>query len=169
MSDQLSIFAKNEPSKEAAQWELYTDGASRSNPGPAGAGIYLLKNGMPVEERGFFLGPKTNNEAEYIAMLIGLHFATMHMDDIEKLTVLADSELMIKQLKGVYRVKNERLKPLYACAQGYLANIHTTYIHVRREKNKIADKLANVGIDKKIQIPEEFLTYCKAYGISKFS
>lgn len=163
MNNQLSLFNNSSPTPQL--WQLYIDGAARSNPGPAGAGVYLLKEHDVVEKRGFYLGMKTNNQAEYLALLLGLYFARIAMREGDKLTIFSDSELLIKQLNGIYRVKDVHLKQLFQCAQGYLIHIHCTYIHIMREKNTIADKLANNGIDKKIKVPEDFVRYCEMYGI----
>lgn len=138
-------------------WYLYVDGASRSNPGPSGAGIYLTKEKDPIEQRGFYLGTKTNNQAEYIALLIGLSYAQKHLAQQDKLIVISDSELLIKQLKGIYAVRNPILEKLYCRVTQKLANFSYILTHVLREKNTIADSLANTGIDKKIAVPKEIL------------
>ena len=127
---------------------LWTDGGARGNPGPAGAG-FVLKSaaGEVLAAEGHFLGHTTNNVAEYRALLLGLRSA---LDlGVKRLEIRADSELLIKQLKGEYRVKNAGLRPLYEEALGLLRGFETAELkHVRREHNTEADRLANEGIDR---------------------
>lgn len=153
MDHQTSFLNYSEPKKHI--WYLYVDGASRSNPGPSGAGIYLTKEHDPIEQRGFYLGTKTNNQAEYLALLIGLYYAQKHVSAHDILIVISDSELLIKQLKGIYAVRNPMLKDLYALVQQKLFCFNYKLTHVLREKNTHADALANKGIDKKIALPQE--------------
>lgn len=126
---------------------LWTDGAARGNPGPAGAGAYLEDgDGEVLAERSEYLGETTNNVAEYKALLLGLETALECK--VTAIEVRADSELMIRQLKGVYKVRNANLRPLYDQAQALLAQFGATrLVHVRREHNQQADRLANEGID----------------------
>ena len=129
---------------------VYSDGASRGNPGPAGAGAVLLdERGAVLRRLGKLLGRETNNIAEYQGLLLGLRAALeMGARDIE---VRADSELMIKQLKGDYRVKNEGLKPLFAEAQALLRKFDRVKLrHVPREENKLADEMSNRAIDERM-------------------
>ncbi len=146
-----------------ATWYLYIDGAARNNPGPAGAGIYLLKENTPVEEQGIFLGIKTNNQAEYLALLFGLLYARRHMAQGDKLVIKSDSQLLVRQLCGLYSIKNSHIQRLCAQIKEYLSGLNYTIEHIVREHNKSADKLANMGIDKKIPIPLEFVTVWNAY------
>lgn len=138
------------------RWQLYVDGAARNNPGPAGAGIYILKNNEPVAELGVCLGTKTNNQAEYLALLLGLLMVKKLMGQEDALIIKSDSELLVRQLTGVYSVKNKDLVRLAQYAKGLLAKTYSM-VHIPRSENKVADRLANKGIDKKIPIPEEFL------------
>lgn len=126
---------------------LWTDGAARGNPGPAGIGVMLkTKTGEVLAAEGRFLGHTTNNVAEYRALLLGLERALER--GIRKLQVRADSELLIKQLLGKYRVKAEGLKPLFERATELLRRFESVELkHVRREHNVEADRLANQGID----------------------
>lgn len=146
-----------------SKWELYVDGAARNNPGPAGAGFHLMKDGATIEQRGFYLGTKTNNQAEYLALLLGVYYAQLHMKEGELITIKADSELMVRQVAGVYKIKNLELIRLYSALKTLLDSLHYTVMHIPREQNKIADKLANMGIDKKIQVPEELLMVWPIY------
>ena len=147
-------------------YKLYVDGASRHNPGPAGAGIYILKDGEPIEKRGLFVGVKTNNQAEYLALVLGLLFLKQHVRSDDKVCIVSDSELMVKQLKGEYRVKNHDLQKLYIIVRKLLANLHYDVVHAPREENTIADGLANIGIDRTIHVPDVILTKLHEYTIS---
>ena len=126
---------------------LWTDGAARGNPGPAGIGIMLKsERGEVIAAEGRFLGHATNNVAEYRALLLGLEKAIER--GIRRIEVRADSELLIKQLKSEYRVKNEGLRPLFEQAIALLRRFEfVRLVHVRREHNAEADRLANEGID----------------------
>ena len=128
---------------------IYTDGASRNNPGESGAGVYILKDGEPYERIACYLGTTTNNIAEYTAAIIGLEHAVAA--GARRVNLFADSELMVKQLNGQYKVKNEGLKPLHAKVKGLIAKIGRVEVHyIPREQNKEADALANKAIDEKI-------------------
>ncbi len=128
---------------------IYTDGASRNNPGEAGAGVVILRDGEPIEKIARYLGTTTNNIAEYTAAIIGLEHAVRM--GASHVTLIADSELMVKQLNGQYRVKNEGLKPLHAKARDLIARIGSVEVqYTPREKNREADALANKAIDEKI-------------------
>jgi ribonuclease HI len=126
---------------------LWSDGAARGNPGPAGAGAILrTPKGVVLAELCGFLGHTTNNVAEYRALLMGLEQALAL--GVRRLEVRADSELLIKQLRGEYRVKDPKLKPLWQEAKQLLARFDAARLqHVRREQNSDADRLANAGID----------------------
>ncbi len=129
---------------------IYTDGASRNNPGESGAGIYILRDGEPFERIAQYLGKTTNNIAEYTAAIIGLEHAAKV--GAKKVRLFADSELMVKQINGLYKVKNEGLKPLHTKVKGLIATIGSVEVqYIPREKNKEADALANRAIDEKIQ------------------
>ena len=125
----------------------YTDGASRGNPGQAGIGvaIYNEKN-EKLKSISQYIGEATNNVAEYKALISALQ-ASQELG-AEEIEVFTDSELMVKQIKGEYRVKNEGLKPLFNEAKELIKTFTTVKVtHVRRELNKEADKLANIAID----------------------
>lgn len=135
-----------------AKFELFIDGASRNNPGPAGAGIYLLKDNICILEKGFYLGSKTNNQAEYIALIIGLDLSLQLIKpelNNNILNIFSDSLLLVNQIKGIYKVKNPDLILLYQKSKNLLSACQYQITHVLREKNKFADKLANYGIDNK--------------------
>ncbi|MDP2401408.1 MAG: ribonuclease HI family protein [Actinomycetota bacterium] len=126
---------------------LQSDGGARGNPGPAGAGFVLLDaSGEVITSGGRYLGEATNNVAEYEALLWGLEVAAA--TGITDLTVQCDSELVVKQLNGQYRVKHPGLKPLYVKASGLLKRFPAVrVVHIRREHNSIADGLANDAMD----------------------
>lgn len=127
---------------------VFTDGASRGNPGHAGIGILFLdEKGNVIREISEYIGETTNNIAEYTALVTALREAIdMNFDEIE---VMSDSELMVKQINGEYQVKNQGLKPLYSEACTLLREFRSyTVRHVGREDNKRADVLANLGIDE---------------------
>lgn len=128
-------------------YTAFVDGASRGNPGLAGAGIFILgPDGKPYKRLKKFLGSATNNVAEYSALVTALESALRF--GICKLRVRADSELVVKQVKGLYRVKSPDLKPLYTRVKELAAKLDFFEIaHVRREGNAAADQLANEAID----------------------
>lgn len=123
------------------------DGGSRGNPGPAAFGAYItLPDGAAVEVKGF-IPHATNNVAEYNGLLAALRWAIEHR--VTKLHIRADSELLVKQMKGVYRVKNPGLLPLYENAKRLARQVgQVTFEHVRRELNKDADRLCNEAMDE---------------------
>ena len=129
--------------------QLFTDGASRGNPGQAGAGIAIFdEEGNELVGTGQYLGQCTNNEAEYRALLFGL--AKCGEFGRGRLKVHLDSELIVKQIRGEYRVKHPNLKPLFQEAMQKLSEFSSFSVtHVRREKNSRADELANQAIDNK--------------------
>ena len=135
--------------QETGFWRLFCDGASRGNPGPAGAGIVLHDpQGRLRVNTGRYLGETTNNVAEYQALLLGLKEARKL--EVKNLRIFADSELMVKQLTGRYRVKSPHLIPLWREAVNLLEKFETWAIaHVPREKNHLADEAANRAIDQK--------------------
>jgi ribonuclease HI len=135
--------------RDAGFWRLHCDGASRGNPGPAGAGMVLFDpQGRLQANQGRYLGETTNNVAEYQALLLGLEAARQLK--VKKLQVLADSELMVKQINGRYRVKAPHLIPLWREALNSLKKFEVwTIAHVPREENHLADEAANRAIDQK--------------------
>ncbi|MDW7772384.1 MAG: ribonuclease HI family protein [Desulfobulbaceae bacterium] len=126
---------------------LYTDGASRGNPGEAGAGIVLMdSSGNELQTRSLYLGKCTNNAAEYRALVTGLESALAA--GCKKLNIFLDSELIVRQVQGIYKVKNEQLKPLHAQVEKLLTGLRFwTIKHIPREKNFRADELANKAVD----------------------
>ena len=165
---QLNFFEECIPSdvgvkKGAFGWKLFIDGASRKNPGIAGAGIVLLKENEIVFKKGFSLGIKTNNQAEYLALLLGIFYAKKHIGTDDTLYVFSDSELLVKHMKGEYKIKSAELKKLFDCAFILLGGMRYSFCHILREHNEVADAMANQGIDKKVKLPEEFIKLLMSY------
>ena len=126
---------------------LWTDGGARGNPGPA-AFAYVLEaeDGTVLDARGEAIGVATNNVAEYSALVAGLERAVEA--GVDELEVRSDSELMVKQMRGEYRVKNRDLQSLFLDASRAAREIgRVTYTHVRREHNELADRLVNEALD----------------------
>ncbi|MBI4766630.1 MAG: ribonuclease HI family protein [Deltaproteobacteria bacterium] len=133
-----------------SRWQLFTDGASKGNPGPAGAGWVLIndQNSDSVKE-GKYLGPATNNEAEYQALILGLQRALSR--GVQEIRIHMDSELLVRQLNGHYRVKNPRLGLLFHQVQDLLLKFSKyDIIHIPREQNRDADRMANEAIKRKV-------------------
>ena len=125
----------------------HVDGGSRGNPGPAGYGVFITRDDGSTVELKQSIGIATNNVAEYHGLLAALRWAVEH--GIGTLQVKADSELMVKQMLGVYRVKNPGLRPLYDDACSLVRRLkRVTFEHVRRESNTDADRLANEAMDE---------------------
>ncbi|MGE0206970.1 MAG: ribonuclease HI family protein [Candidatus Babeliales bacterium] len=150
--------------KDSQSWKLFIDGASRNNPGRSGAGVYLLKNEEPVYKEGFYLGIKTNNQAEYLALLLGIFSVKNLLNPEDILYVVSDSELLVRQIKGEYKVKKPELKLLYTCVFSMLKDINYSFCHVLRHLNKEADALANKGIDDGTPVPQDFSLLLANHG-----
>jgi ribonuclease HI len=130
----------------------HVDGGSRGNPGPAGYGVHIIRDDGSVVELKASIGIATNNIAEYNGLVAALRWAVD--EGLRSLHVKADSELMVKQMLGVYRVKNPGLQPLFEEARRLADQIGgVTFEHVRREVNQDADRLANEAMDEAAQRP----------------
>jgi ribonuclease HI len=129
---------------------LFVDGAARGNPGPAGAGAVIVSpEGHVVAKIGKYLGETTNNVAEYTGLILGLKRAKAM--GLRELEILADSELVVKQLSGDYQVKAEHLAPLHAEAKALLGGFDVAEIrHIPREENEAADAMSNRAIDLRL-------------------
>jgi ribonuclease HI len=136
------------PAKIEGAITAYCDGGSRGNPGPAGFGVHIEDSeGKTVAQLSEFVGRKTNNFAEYSGLLAALNYALEQ--GYPQLKVISDSELMVKQIKGQYRVQSPELRPLYEEAKRRIARLDSFQIqHVLREKNRHADRLANEAMDR---------------------
>jgi ribonuclease HI len=133
---------------------LHTDGGARGNPGVAGAGAVVYdETGKTLKEASQYLGVKTNNYAEYAAVVLGLEMIAKHFGKKQcaqlSITVKMDSELIMKQLTGVYQIKEETLFPLYIQVHNLLVSTFpdVSFTHVPRALNKHADRLANEAMD----------------------
>ncbi len=127
---------------------LFTDGGARGNPGPAAYGYVLeTEDGTLLAAEGEPIGVATNNVAEYSALIAGLEKALeLQIPEVE---VVSDSELMVKQMRGEYRIKNEALRDLAARAEALARTIGAVrYTAVRREQNELADRLVNDALDR---------------------
>ena len=127
---------------------LFTDGGARGNPGPAAFGYVLeAEDGTVLAAHGEAIGVATNNVAEYRALVAGLaHAAEMGVDEVD---VISDSELLVKQMRGEYKVKNVGLRVLWDEAQDLVATLgKVTFEAVRREHNELADRLVNDALDR---------------------
>jgi ribonuclease HI len=127
---------------------LFTDGGSRGNPGPAAYAFVLeAEDGTVLDARGEAIGVATNNVAEYSALVAGLERAAAA--GVSELEVVSDSELMVKQMRGEYKVKNRALQDLFLDASRLARQIpRVTYTAVRREHNELADSLVNEALDR---------------------
>ena len=139
------------PDGSATAVRVFSDGAARGNPGPAGAGAVLTDaSGRVLARLGRYLGSQTNNVAEYQGLLLGLrHAQELGAREIE---VRADSQLMIRQLQGRYQVKHPGLKPLHAEALRLLGTFQKVQLeHIPREENSLADEMSNRAIDEEMR------------------
>lgn len=133
-----------------ARLRVFSDGAARGNPGPAGAGAVIESaDGRVLARLGRYLGRATNNQAEYQGLILGLERAIeMGGREVE---VFADSELLVRQLRGEYRVRNEGLLPLWQRARELLAHFERVRLaHIPREQNVEADEMSNRAIDERL-------------------
>jgi ribonuclease HI len=131
---------------------IHTDGASRGNPGPAAIGV-VIKDGSagPVVTISRRIGRATNNQAEYQAVIAALEAALEH--SARQVLLYSDSELIVKQLKGHYRVKNQDLKPLYQRVGRLIARLDSFHVrHVPRNRNREADRLANAALQAPVDL-----------------
>ena len=125
----------------------FVDGASRGNPGPAGYGVFMRTDAGEIIEISGFLGTTTNNVAEYEGLLEALRTAAD--EGATEVEVISDSELLVKQMLGIYRVKHPNLQPLYQQARQMVRRFRRFSIrHTLRAGNKDADRLANVAVDR---------------------
>ena len=134
---------------------IYTDGGSRGNPGPSGYGLVIYDHKQKViYQESKFLGVKTNNEAEYLGLLASLDWVKKNqkMYQIDKVNFFADSQLLVRQLQGKYKVKAPNLKDLFIKSQQLLNQINLDYQFndIRRELNTLADELANQAMDRRL-------------------
>src|ERR1700730_3425353 len=143
------LFAEpDSPSARAeGAYSANIDGAARGNPGPASYGVVIRRpDGTPVESLGKYIGRATNNVAEYYALIAALDYAAAN--GIKRLRVQSDSQLIVNQIKGLYKVKHQDLRPLHEHAKKMAAGLEFFAIqYVPREQNRDADKAANAALD----------------------
>jgi ribonuclease HI len=133
-------------------YTLRTDGGARGNPGPAAAAFVLeSEDGSVIRSGGRYIGETTNNVAEYEALIWGLETAIDH--GVRRLKVCADSELVVRQVNGVYKVKHPNMKPLHAKVSALMRQLERVEVcHVRRCDNTLADALANEAMDTRSEV-----------------
>jgi len=136
------------PNSAPAAHTAHVDGGARGNPGPAGYGVVIQDaSGHPVAELSEYLGHQTNNYAEYQGLIAALRYAGEN--HIKALRVVSDSELMVRQMKGIYKVRHPELRKLYDQAQQLSRRLeHFEIRHALREHNQTADRLANQAMDR---------------------
>jgi ribonuclease HI len=129
-------------------YTAHVDGGARGNPGPSGYGVVIRDAaGKKVAELSEYLGHRTNNYAEYRGLIAALRYAQEH--DLKALKVVSDSELIVRQMKGIYKVKHPELRALHDEAQGLARKLdHFEIGHALREHNQDADRLANEAMDR---------------------
>lgn len=137
-------------SKKTKKLEIYSDGGSRGNPGPAGIGVIIMNSdGLVIEKISEYVGEMTNNQAEYMALILGLQEARFFRAKVAHCYL--DSELVVKQLNGEYKVKNQNMKPLFVVVQSLIKNFESVkFRHISRGKNEDADILVNKALDKEL-------------------
>jgi len=130
---------------------IYTDGGARGNPGPAGIGVVIYdENKKVVKKRAEYIGEQTNNQAEYQALILGLSEAKAL--GAEEADCYLDSELVVRQMKGEYKVKNKNIRPLYSVAVNMVKNFKKIiFFSIPREDNEAADELVNEAIDEEVE------------------
>ncbi len=145
---QVSLFP-GETAPKAFEIVANIDGGARGNPGPAAYGVVVRNNrGEVLAELAEYLGHQTNNFAEYSGLLAALEYAVNH--NVSALKILSDSELLVRQMRGQYKVSNPVLKEFYQRAQSLVRKLgHVSIEHVLREKNKEADRLVNQVLDSR--------------------
>jgi len=137
------------------QISVYTDGGSRGNPGISGFGIAVFdETNRLIYKNSKFIGIKTNNEAEYFALLEALTWVHDHQNEFSSVKFYSDSQLLVRQLDGKYKVKAANIKPLYQSTISLISSISipTSFHEIDREENSLADSLANLAMDKKHEI-----------------
>ncbi|HLX85961.1 MAG TPA: ribonuclease HI family protein [Terriglobales bacterium] len=145
-SDSGNLFAQSKSA--TATHTAHVDGGARGNPGPSGYGVAISDAaGRPVAELSEYLGHRTNNYAEYQGLLAALRWA--NENQVKAFKVISDSELMVRQMKGIYKVRHPELRKLYDQAQQLVRGLeHFEIRHALREHNQIADRLANDAMDR---------------------
>jgi len=137
---------------EDFETKIFSDGGARGNPGPAGSAYVVFYKNKIIQKQKSYIGIATNNQAEYKAFLMGLNWIKDNIKnyDLNKIFFLLDSELVVKQLNNIYKVKNKIIKIYYNDASEILKTLRVDYFikHIPRERNKVADGLVNQVIDE---------------------
>jgi ribonuclease HI len=143
------LFAEQPSASPARRIVAHIDGGARGNPGPAAYGVLLEdETGQVIARLNRYLGRQTNNFAEYSGLIAALEFTLQH--GFRALQVLSDSELLVRQIKGIYKVRNPGLQALYQRARTLIHQLDWFRVaHIRREQNREADRLANLAMDRK--------------------
>ena len=130
---------------------VFTDGGSRGNPGISGYGLVIKSADKVIFEEAKFLGIKTNNEAEYMGLIGALTWISENKKNVEKICIYSDSQLVVRQVQGIYKMKAPHLKPLLASVHSLISeiNLPIEFQSVPREQNSLADELANQAMDQK--------------------
>lgn len=140
--------------KKVQNISVYTDGGARGNPGPAAIGVFVEKDNQELVAIGKTIGEDTNNGAEYKAVIEGLTWLIENKEKVSESNIIfyVDSQLVSSQLQGIFKVKNARIRELIFVIREKEAELAmpVNYIHIPREKNKKADLLVNLALDKKI-------------------
>ena len=155
MYSPVSFDASNGGAHSGARLILHTDGAARGNPGPAAAGIVVERaDGDVLVQTGTYLGEMPNNQAEYRALILGLRAANdFHPAAVD---VFMDSELVVRQMTGVYQVRDATLRQLYQEAMTLVRAIpQVSFTHVRRAQNALADRLANQALNQQQRLSRQ--------------
>ena len=125
-----------------------------------------MKNKEIICSQGFYLGKKTNNQAEYMALVLGVFFTQKYIKKDDHLTIVSDSQLLVRQMNGIYKVKDVHLRRLKDLASDWLQGYMYKINHVLREYNTLADEMANRGVEKKTSLPQDFLHSLQNHDIS---
>lgn len=154
---QKLVFSSGCTMSEENTLKLYTDGGARDNPGEAGCGFVIIE-GLPGAEKilkkcGKYLGQATNNQAEYMGVIEGLRWINKNLPHNNQITIYMDSNLVVQQLNGVFKVKTAHLKSLWTDAHNLLKKFISFKIeHIPRDENSQADELANLAMDNRSDI-----------------
>ncbi len=135
-----------------ADFVVHTDGGSRGNPGPAAIGVVINWPNGTQEKKGRTIGVTTNNQAEYRALLWAWQLLAEHISKEDKITFYLDSELVVKQMRGEYKVKDKGLAVLQRQAQleQQKTQVEVEYVHIKREENSLADAEVNLALDNQL-------------------
>ncbi|MEM4237587.1 MAG: ribonuclease HI family protein [Candidatus Nitrosocaldaceae archaeon] len=138
---------------EIESLKIYTDGGARGNPGEAACAFVVIKDGKILYKSGFYLGKKTNNEAEYFGVIKSLEWLLKKRFYKIKAVFFLDSELITKQLSGAFKVKSRNLKSLFRIVKFLEKRLDAklSFNSIPREKNKIADRIVNIVLNQKIK------------------